>query len=199
MSSAPPAWLSVEARAVWDQLEASGKAAGADVDALTVYCCAVADFGRAQQALDQTGQVIRGARGGAVRSPLNLVKAENAAVIVALARQLGLAAKGDSDEPPAPAPGRWRNSAATERTITALRKGGRLEEVDSAATALARHLARALDSVDAARYPAQVASLARVQLTALRTLRGVDEEEGGAGIDELLAALSAPVGDTPQP
>jgi hypothetical protein len=96
--------------------------------------------------------------------------------------------------------GTWRNRAATERTISALRKGGRLEEVDAAAVALARHLARALDDVDGAKLPAQTASLARVQLATLRTLRGIDDgSERDTGVDELLAMLSAPVGDPPQP
>jgi hypothetical protein len=96
--------------------------------------------------------------------------------------------------------GSWRNRRATERTITALRRGGRLEEVDSAAIALARHLALALDEVDAAVLPAQTASLARVQLAALRTLRGIDDgSERDADVGELLAMLSAPVADPPQP
>jgi hypothetical protein len=96
--------------------------------------------------------------------------------------------------------GTWRNRRATERTITALRKGGRLEEVDAAAVALARHLASALDEVDGSKLPAQTASLARVQLAALRTLRGVDDgSDRDADLSELLAVLSAPVGDTPQP
>jgi hypothetical protein len=94
----------------------------------------------------------------------------------------------------------WRNRRATERTITALRRGGRLEEVDAAAVALARHLALALDEVDGAKLPAQTASLARVQLAALRTLRGIDDgSERDADVGELLAMLSAPVADPPQP
>jgi hypothetical protein len=94
----------------------------------------------------------------------------------------------------------WRNQRATERTIDALRRGGRLEEVDAAAVALARHLALALDKVDGATMPAQTASLARVQLAALRTLRGVDDgSDRDADLSELLAVLSAPVGDPPQP
>jgi hypothetical protein len=94
----------------------------------------------------------------------------------------------------------WRNQRATERTIDALRKGGKLEEVDAAAVALARHLALALDRIDASAMPAQTASLARVQLAALRTLRGIDDgSERDAGVDELLAMLSAPLEHPPQP
>jgi hypothetical protein len=93
-----------------------------------------------------------------------------------------------------------RNRTAVERTITALRHGGRLEEVDAATTALARHLAGALDTVDAGAYPAQTASLARVHLATLRQLRGLDDtERDDAGIGDLLAALSAEVGDPAQP
>jgi P27 family predicted phage terminase small subunit len=191
----PPGWLSDDARAVWDALP-EAVVNDQPADAVVVYCCAVADFARAQQMLDQTGQLVRGARGGLVRSPLTIVKADNAQTIRHLARQLGLSDVPDRPDPPA---GRsWRNQAATERSITALRRAGQLEEVDSAAVALARHLADALDRIDPARFPAQTASLARVQLAALRSLRGIDQDEpSGAGIDELLAALSAPVGDSP--
>jgi hypothetical protein len=102
--------------------------------------------------------------------------------------------------PATPNEGTWRNRAATERTITALRAGGKLEEVDAAAVALARHVAAALDSVDAALLPAQTASLARVQLAALRTLRGFDvDTDRDADVSDLLAMLQTEVGDTPQP
>jgi hypothetical protein len=162
-----------------------------------VYCCAVADHHRAQQALDSTSQVIRGAKGGAVRSPFNLIKAENAVIIRTLARQLWPKQTPALDEGDAAAP-RFRNSAAVERTITALRSAERVVDADAAAVALARHVARALDQIDPARYPAQTASLARVHLQTLRHLRG-DEEHDGGGVDELIALLSAPVGDTAQP
>jgi P27 family predicted phage terminase small subunit len=187
-----PEWLTEAARAVWDRFPAD-VVAGADPDALAVYCCAVADHARAQQTLDQTGPVIRSERGGLVKNPMQMIKAENATTIRALSRQLGLSA----DKAPAPAESRgWRNQAATERTITALRRGGRLEEVDAAAAALARHLARALDSIDPGRNPAATASIARAQLQALRSLRGIDDtERDDPGISDLLAALSAPVGD----
>jgi hypothetical protein len=97
-----------------------------------------------------------------------------------------------------------RNRAAVERTITALRHGGRLEPVDAAGIALARHLAAALDLVDPEHYPAQLASLARVQLAALRQLRGFDDRtDGDADIGDLLSYLATPmpaeVGDTAQP
>jgi hypothetical protein len=103
-------------------------------------------------------------------------------------------------QPAAQSRATWRNRKATERTISALRQGGRLEAVDAAAVALARHLAAALDEVDGAKLPAQTASLARVQLAALRTLRGFDDDtDRDADVSDLLAILSAEVGDPPQP
>jgi hypothetical protein len=77
--------------------------------------------------------------------------------------------------------------------IAALRRTGRIEDVDAAAVALLRHTARALDEVDPVLWPAQVASLARVHLATLRDLRGTRDDD--TSITALLAALSAPVGD----
>jgi hypothetical protein len=111
--------------------------------------------------------------------------------------------RGTAKEPPPGAASRGsgrRNRAATERTITALRAGGKIEVVDAAAIALARHLATALDEVDPEVRPAQVASLARVHLATLRTLRGVDDgSERDADVGDLLALLSTEVPDTPNP
>jgi hypothetical protein len=89
---------------------------------------------------------------------------------------------------------RTRNRSGVEGTLRALRGGGRLEGVDDATVALARHLAWALDEVDPVEFPAQSASLARAQLATLRLLRGKvdDDDGGGSGLDELLAALGDP-------
>jgi hypothetical protein len=78
--------------------------------------------------------------------------------------------------------------------VVALRQTGRLESVDAATVALARTLAAALDMVDPVEYPAQAASLARVQLSTLKSLRGapVDADDG---LTDLVAALQAPMGD----
>jgi P27 family predicted phage terminase small subunit len=196
----PPDWLSPGAVEVWNGLDAT-KVATADTDALVVYCCAVADYVQAQRLLDRSGPLVRGARGGVVRSPLNIVKADNAATILSMARQLGLLGK---EEPTEPKKRRnWRNRRATEHTITALRNGGRLEGVDDAVVALARHLSDGLDLVDPGRYPTQTATLARAQLGTLRLLRGDREDEqqrpGPRNVDELLSFLSSEVGDTPNP
>jgi hypothetical protein len=91
-----------------------------------------------------------------------------------------------------------RNAAAIERTVAALRSGGRIEEVDAATVALARHLAAALDAVDPVEYPAQVASLARAQLGTLRILRGAAVDADDDGLADLVAALSGPMGDAPE-
>ena len=190
-----PEWLSVEARAVWQRLS-SDDLTGADPEAVAVYCCAVVDYQRARETIDRAGQVLKGKDGQIVRNPLTIVMEQNAATIRALSQQLGIGQVKDEHKRQQAG---WRNQAATERTLTALRAGGRLEEVDSAAAALARHLARALDQVNAAQYPAQTASLARVQLAALRTLRGIEDDQNTSGVDELLAYLSAPLGNTAQP
>jgi P27 family predicted phage terminase small subunit len=189
-----PAWLSDDARTIWRNLRV-GIVEQADPDQLAAYCSAVADYQKAQQQLDRTGPLIRGADGAAVRNPLLAVKRDNAEAARRLARQLGIT--GDVVERDSRK--HWRNQRATERTITALRDGGRIEPVDDAALALARHLARALDRVDAARFPAQTANLARVHLTVLRTLRGIDDSDRDEpAIGDLLAALSAPLGDEPE-
>jgi hypothetical protein len=103
-------------------------------------------------------------------------------------------------QPAAPPSGAGRrNRAAVERTITGLRQGGKLEDVDAATVGLARHLATALDTVDPLTQAGRVAQLARVYLATLRSLRGVDEDsERDTDLGDLLALLSAPVGDPPQ-
>jgi P27 family predicted phage terminase small subunit len=190
----PPAWLSEKALDVWRAVVPK-VAPGADADALAVYCCAVVDYERAQKLIDYSGPIVTTDDGKNVkRNPANIVKGENAALIQQLGKQLGIGRKRDNASTSAG----YRNRAATERTISALRAGGRLEEVDAAAAALARHLATALDLVDAARYPAQTASLARTQLATLRALRGIEDDQNPSGLDELLAYLSAPLGDSAQ-
>ncbi|MBV8971766.1 MAG: phage terminase small subunit P27 family [Sphingomonadaceae bacterium] len=89
-----PTWLAVEARAVWDrtvaELDAMGMAFAADADALAVYCNAVVNHARAQQVLDRSGVLVKGADGGIVRNPANTVVNHNAAVIARFAREFGL-------------------------------------------------------------------------------------------------------------
>jgi hypothetical protein len=82
-----------------------------------------------------------------------------------------------------------------ERTVAALRVGGRLESADDATVALARTLAAALDVVDPVESPAQLASLARAHLAALKLLRGVNDTDADEGLSDLVAALQGPMGD----
>ncbi len=90
----PPRWLTAEARAVWDrvtaELGAMGMCHAADTDALVVYCTAVVNHARAQQLLDVTGPLIKGAEGGVVRSPAVAVVHASATVISRFAREFGL-------------------------------------------------------------------------------------------------------------
>ena len=88
---------------------------------------------------------------------------------------------------------RTRNSAGLERSLKCMRDAGKIEEVDDALVALARHLADALDSVDPVEQPAQTASLARAQLATLRVLMGGADDDPGLDLAAVLAAM----GDTP--
>jgi len=91
---------------------------------------------------------------------------------------------------------RYRNQAATERTIASLRQLGHLEPVDEATVALVRTVARALDTLDPMTSPAPMASLARVHLAALKMLRGQTEDNDN--LAAVLAGLSAEMGDAPE-
>lgn len=82
-----------------------------------------------------------------------------------------------------------RNRAAFERTVRALKAGGRLEDVDAALVATGRTLAALLDDHDEPVVPVTWA-----YLNVLRDLRGVvggDNDDFGA----LVAELSGTVGD----
>jgi hypothetical protein len=83
---------------------------------------------------------------------------------------------------------------AAERTLQALKEGGKLEGADAATVALLRHLAGALDKVNAEDQPAQVASLARVHLAVIRSLRGI-ADDGDDGMSDLIAAMQGITGD----
>ena len=77
-----------------------------------------------------------------------------------------------------------RNRAAVERTIAQLRQAGRLDGVDAALVAVCRSLAAAVDD---APTPYVAATVARVQLEALRLLTG----KPAAQTDELDAFLAS--------
>ena len=89
-------------------------------------------------------------------------------------------------------PRRTRNVAAFERTVRALKAGGKLEAVDAALVAGGRTLAALLDDATEPVVPVMWA-----YLNVLRDLRGVvggDNDDFGA----LVTALSASVGDAPE-
>jgi hypothetical protein len=88
--------------------------------------------------------------------------------------------------------GRSRNVAAFERTLAALRTGGRVEPVDAATIALGRTLAALMDDSDEPVVP-----VAWAYLKVLRELRGAAADDGDDW-GQLLAALSAPLGDAPE-
>ena len=194
-----PDWLSPTARDVWLRT-APELPEGADVQKFAVYCSTMADFLQAQQTLDRTGLLIKGSTGALVPSPLNRIKIQNANTARALARDLGIGV--DPDLPAQQSANRSvkrRNQAAIERTLKSLGAVGRLEPVDAATVALTRTLAEALDRVDPETYPAQMATLARVQLAALRMLRGkVEDDDDGAALSDFIAAMSSPMGDAPE-
>lgn len=105
----PPGWLTADARAVWDrtvrELAAMGMCHAADTDSLVVYCNAVVNHARAQQLLDHSHVLVKGANGGLVRNPANTVVAHNAIIIGRYAREFGLtpaARVGLSTEPAEP-------------------------------------------------------------------------------------------------
>jgi hypothetical protein len=91
---------------------------------------------------------------------------------------------------------RRRNTDATERTIKALARGGRLEPVDDAMVGLARATAQLLDQAigDPEEKTYAVAALGRLHLATLMALTGREDADVDAGIAEVIAALSTSVG-----
>jgi hypothetical protein len=89
---------------------------------------------------------------------------------------------------------RTRNVAAYERTLAALRAGGRLEAVDAATVAVGRTMA---ELMDAAGEP--VVQTAWVYLAVIKQLRGeVTPATGDDDLAAFLAVLQSQVGDAPQ-
>jgi hypothetical protein len=89
---------------------------------------------------------------------------------------------------------RRRNVTAFERTLAALRAGGRLEEVDAALVAAGRTLAALMDDPH---EPTTQASWA--YLAVLRELKGSPATDGDNALTEIIAALAAGPGDAPTP
>ena len=90
-----PPDLSVAATRVWRRVlreyGASGVITAADADVLRAYCEAVARYVDAARTLEASGPLIRGARGGElVKNPLHQIVRDNALLLRAFARELGL-------------------------------------------------------------------------------------------------------------
>jgi len=85
---------------------------------------------------------------------------------------------------------------AARRSVAALRKEDRLDPADEVTAELVLSMARRLDGVGPDVGPAQVASLARALLAAVKHLTGGSSDDTDA-ITDLLTALSGPLGDPP--
>ena len=87
--------LPAEAQAVWRRVLRefghTGVIRGADGDVMRIYCETVARYEKASRLLDQSGPLIKGARGGVlVKNPLHQVVRDNAVLVRSLAGELGL-------------------------------------------------------------------------------------------------------------
>jgi hypothetical protein len=97
---------------------------------------------------------------------------------------------------------RHPNRLATRRTVAALRSGGRLEGADDGVVGLALSTAELLDAAigDPEEKAYAVAALGRLHLAALIALSGKVPADADAGLAEVIAALSTPMGyPTQQP
>ena len=87
--------LSPAARTVWQRVMraygATGVITEADADGLRAYCEAVVRYVHAQKALEASGPLVRDAhRSGLVKNPLHQIVRDNAEMMRAWARELGL-------------------------------------------------------------------------------------------------------------
>src|SRR6266545_3922985 len=89
-----PADMSGGAKAVWRRVlreyGGTGVLTGADADALSVYCDAVARYEVAARTLEASGPLVRGQRGELVKNPLHQIVRDNADLVRLYARELGL-------------------------------------------------------------------------------------------------------------
>lgn len=90
-----PEGMSDTAKAVWTRVLADYDNAGVitaiDSDAFRIFCEAVARYTTAVRMLDQSGPLVRGARGGElVKNPLHQIVRDNADLARSLAREFGL-------------------------------------------------------------------------------------------------------------
>jgi P27 family predicted phage terminase small subunit len=90
-----PPDMSDEAKRVWRRVirdfGATGVLTAVDADALRTYCEAVARYVQAARTLEASGPLVRGARSGElVKNPLHQIVRDNAILLRAFARELGL-------------------------------------------------------------------------------------------------------------
>jgi P27 family predicted phage terminase small subunit len=90
-----PSEMSSGAKVVWRRILRdfghTGVLTSIDADILRAYCDAVARYNHAARLLDESGPVVRGARrGDLIKNPLHQVVRDNAALMRAMARELGL-------------------------------------------------------------------------------------------------------------
>ena len=87
--------MSADAQKVWRRVVRSygstGVLTAVDADAVRVYCDAVVRYVQADDALQRSGPLVRGARAGElVKNPLHQIVRDNAVLVRAFARELGL-------------------------------------------------------------------------------------------------------------
>jgi P27 family predicted phage terminase small subunit len=89
-----PRDLPEEAKAEWrrivPELEKAELLASVDRALLIRYCCAWADWLEIQRLIQQSGKLLKGARGNLVRNPLWFQLQDAGATVTELGRQLGL-------------------------------------------------------------------------------------------------------------
>jgi len=90
-----PPDMSDEAKRVWRRVirdfGATGVITAVDADALRTYCEAVVRYVQAARTLEASGPLVRGARSGElVKNPLHQIVRDNAILLRAFARELGL-------------------------------------------------------------------------------------------------------------
>ena len=90
-----PPDMSDEAKRVWRRVirdfGATGVITAVDADALRTYCEAAVRYVQAARTLEASGPLVRGARSGElVKNPLHQIVRDNAILLRAFARELGL-------------------------------------------------------------------------------------------------------------
>jgi hypothetical protein len=88
-------------------------------------------------------------------------------------------------------------TAATRRTVQALRKREQLTAADELRVANVTWTAHYLDNLDPLTSPTAVASLVRAHLAASKALFGEAGEEDASAYAEIIAALASPLEPAP--